>query len=84
MIVDLAVHDPFPPNHNPHFHVLLTIRPLDENGKWAPKSNKEYMLDKDGNRIRDKDGKWKKRKVPTVDWNARGNAEIWRHDWEVL
>ena len=84
MIADLAVHDPAPPNHNPHFHVLLTMRPLDENGKWAPKSHKEYMLDKDGNRILDKNGRPKKRKVPTVDWNARGNAETWRHDWEVL
>ena len=84
MIVDLAVHDPEPPNHNPHFHVLLTMRPLDEKGNWAPKARKEYVLDKDGNRIRGQNGKYKVRKIPTVDWNARGNAEIWRHDWENL
>ena len=84
MIADLAVHDPAPPNHNPHFHVLLTMRPMDENGNWAPKSHKEYMLDKDGNRIFDENGKPKKRKVAAVDWNERGNAEMWRHDWEVL
>ena len=84
MIVDLAVHDPEPPNHNPHFHVLLTMRPLDEKGNWAPKARKEYVLDKDGNRIRGPNGKYKVRKIPTVDWNARGNAEIWRHDWENL
>ena len=84
MIVDLAVHDPEPPNHNPHFHVLLTMRPLDEKGNWAPKARKEYVLDKDGNRIRGPNGKYKVRKIPIVDWNARGNAEIWRHDWENL
>lgn len=84
MIADLAIHDPDPPNHNPHFHVLLTMRPMDENGKWAPKAHKEYVLDRDGNRIRGPNGKYKIRKVPTVDWNDRGNAEIWRHDWEVL
>ena len=84
MIADLAVHDPDPPNHNPHFHVLLTMRPLDENGNWAPKAHKEYVLDKDGNRIRGPNGKYKVRKIPTVDWNARGNAEMWRHDWEDL
>ena len=84
MIVDLAVHDPEPPNHNPHLHVLLTMRPLDEKGNWAPKARKEYVLDKDGNRIRGPNGKYKVRKIPTVDWNARGNAEIWRHDWENL
>jgi len=22
--------------------------------------------------------------VPTVDWNDRGNAEVWRHAWEVM
>lgn len=44
MIADLAVHDPDPPNHNPHFHVLLTMRPLDENGKWAPKAHKESFF----------------------------------------
>ncbi len=84
MIVDLAVHDPKPPNHNPHFHVLLTMRPLDENGRWAPKARKEYVLDNDGNRIRGSNGKYKTRKVSTVDWNARGNAEIWRDNWEKL
>ena len=84
MIADLAIHDPDPPNHNPHFHVLLTIRPLDENGKWAPKAHKEYLLDQDGNRIRGPDGKFKTRKVTTVDWNDRRKAEIWRHDWEIL
>ena len=84
MIADLAIHDPDPPNHNPHFHVLLTMRPLDENGNWAPKAHKEYVLDKDGNRIRGPNGKYKVRKIPTVDWNARGNAEMWRHDWEDL
>ena len=84
MIADFAIHDPDPPNHNPHFHVLLTIRPLDENGKWAPKAHKEYLLDQDGNRIRGPDGKFKTRKVTTVDWNERRKAEIWRHDWEIL
>ena len=84
MIADVCLHDPDPPNHNPHFHVLLTLRPLDENGKWMPKAHKEYVLDKDGNRIRGKNGNWKTRKVPTVDWNNRGNAEVWRHDWEEL
>ena len=84
MIADLAVRDPDPPNHNPHFHVLLTMRPLDENGKWAPKAHKEYILNPDGDRVRGPDGKFKTRKVATVDWNDRGKAETWRHDWEVL
>jgi hypothetical protein len=30
MIVDFAIHDPHPPGHNPHAHVLLTMRAMDE------------------------------------------------------
>ena len=33
MIVDFAIHDPHPPGHNPHAHVLLTMRAMDEHGK---------------------------------------------------
>ena len=28
---------------NPHAHILLTVRPLDQNGKWTPKTQKEYI-----------------------------------------
>ena len=34
MCADTAIHDPYPPEHNPHAHILLTVRPLDEKGKW--------------------------------------------------
>ena len=33
----LPIHDPHPPGHNPHAHVLLTMRAMDEHGKWLPK-----------------------------------------------
>lgn len=84
MIADLAVHYEMEPVFNPHFHVLLTMRPLDENGKWMPKGHKVPVLDKDGNPIMLESGRVKTRKVPTMDWNDRGNAEKWRHDWEVM
>ena len=45
MIADFAIHDPHPPGHNPHAHVLLTMRAMDEHGKWLPKSRKVYDLD---------------------------------------
>lgn len=84
MIVDLCVHDPAPPGHNPHAHVLLTMRPIDEHGRWMPKARKEYILDENGERIRTANGNWKTRKIRTTDWDDRGNAEMWRHDWEVI
>ena len=39
---------PDPPGHNPHAHIMLTVRPLDENGKWQHKTEKEYLCMKDG------------------------------------
>ena len=47
MCADAAVHDPYPPGHNPHAHILLTVRPLDEKGKWQYKTEKEYLCVKD-------------------------------------
>lgn len=43
MCADVGIHDPDPPGHNPHAHILLTIRPLDEHGKWQYKTEKEYL-----------------------------------------
>lgn len=48
MCADVAIHDPHPPGHNPHAHIMLTVRPLDENGKWQYKTEKEYLCIKDG------------------------------------
>ncbi len=84
MIADIAIHDPDPPNHNPHAHVMLTMRAMDEQGRWLPKCRREYELDAEGKRIRDGNGKWKFRKVFTTDWDDRGNAEKWRQAWEKI
>ena len=84
MIADFAIHDPHPPGHNPHAHVLLTMRAMDEHGKWLPKSRKVYDLDENGERIKLPSGRWKSHKEDTVDWNAQKYCEIWRHEWEVI
>ena len=51
MVVDLCMHDPNPPGYNPHAHILLPMRSIDENGRWMPKARKEYVLDENGERI---------------------------------
>ena len=81
MIADFAIHDPHPPGHNPHAHVLLTMRAMDEHGKWLPKSRKVYDLDENGERIKLPSGRWKSHKEDTVDWNDQKYAEIWRQGW---
>ena len=82
MIADFAIHDKG--DGNPHAHILLTIRAMDETGKWLPKSRKVYDLDENGERIRLPSGNWKSHKEDTVDWNDQKYCEIWRHEWEVI
>ncbi len=66
-------------NTNPHVHIMLTMRAIQEDGSWAPKSRLVYNLDADGNRIPAKQkGRWKTHKENVVDWDDRGKAEIWR------
>ena len=45
MCADFAIHDT--DGHNPHAHILLTVRPLNENGTWQYKTEKEYLCIKD-------------------------------------
>lgn len=46
MCADVAVHDT--DGHNPHAHIMLTVRPLDEHGKWQHKTEKEYLCVRNG------------------------------------
>lgn len=48
MCADVNIHDPYPLGHNPHSHILFTMRPLDENGKWQAKTQKEYLCKRGG------------------------------------
>ena len=82
MVADFNLHDTG--GGNPHAHILLTMRPLDEKGAWLPKSKKEYVLDENGEKIRLPSGRYKTRKVDLVDWNNRENAEVWRRAWADL
>ena len=46
MCADFAIHNT--DGHNPHAHILLTVRPLNENGTWQYKTEKEYLCIKNG------------------------------------
>ena len=49
MCADFSMHDT--DGHNPHAHILFTVRPLNDKGKWQPKTQKEYIC-KRGNEER--------------------------------
>lgn len=87
MICDLALHAPEPKDGgiaNPHFHVLVPMRPLKEDGSWDAKQHREYRLDENGERIRKANGEYDFTSVPTTDWGCPETLREWRHNWAVM
>ena len=80
MCADFSIHDK--KDGNPHAHIMLTMRSIDENGKWENKAKFVYQLDKNGEKIYNpKNKQYKGRKENTTDWNDKGKIEVWREDW---
>jgi hypothetical protein len=79
MCADVCVHDTG--NGNPHAHVMLTMRPINESGRWGAKSKKEYILDDNGERIRLPSGEYRSRQIYLTDWHDRSKPEEWREGW---
>ncbi len=95
MCADWAIHDSENDKgqRNLHIHVLLTMRPLTENGEWGAKQKKVYDLDENGEKIPVIDKKtgqqkvdkrnrkqWKCHTADSTDWNSKENAKMWRKD----
>ena len=83
MIADCNIHSPMASDNEeqPHAHILLTLREIDEKGNWKPKSRKEYILDENGEKIKLKSGNYKSRKVNSNDWNEPDKAKEWRESF---
>lgn len=82
MCADVCIHNPNREQKNIHAHIMLTMRPFNEDGTWGDKQRKEYLLDENGNKIYDKRKRtYKCRIVQTTDWNSREKAEEWREAW---
>ena len=80
MCADFSIHDI--ETENPHVHVLLTMRPFNEDRTWGTKFKKVYHLDDKGNKIYNSEKRtYKYTKVNTVDWDNRDKAEEWRETW---
>ena len=83
MIADCNIHNPMASDHEeqPHAHILLTLREIDEKGNWKPKCRKEYILDENREKIKLKSGNYKSRKVNLNDWNEPVKAKEWRENF---
>ena len=71
----------------------MTLRNLDEQGKWMPKQRKVYLRDENGERIPVTDKKtgqqkvdkqnrkqWKCTTEKTNDWDNKENGKLWRKE----
>lgn len=82
MCADVCIHNPNKEQPNIHAHIMLTMRPFNEDGSWGDKQKKVYLLDENGEKIYDmKKRTYKCKSVPTTDWNSRDKVEEWREAW---
>lgn len=81
MCADVSIHDKG--DGNPHAHILLTTRPLDNAGRWMAKQHRNYLLDENGERIFDPvKGQYKLgRSIKTYDWDDPDRVQEWRDGW---
>lgn len=82
MVADVSIHrDDI---NNPHFHVMLTVRPFDENGEWGKKQKKVYIYDDDGNKMKTEKGNIKSKTIKLTDWDSKERLNIWRENWAKM
>lgn len=76
MVADVAIHRD--KEHNPHAHIMLTVRPFNEDGTWGQKKMREYEFDQNGDILRNEKGEKVFQTVPSTDWNERETLVKWR------
>ena len=76
MVADVAIHRD--KEHNPHAHILLTVRPFNEDGSWGEKKRRVYERDEQGEIKRTQDGKKIFQTASSTDWNNRETLVKWR------
>ncbi|MEK5105102.1 MobQ family relaxase [Cytobacillus sp. FSL M8-0252] len=79
MVADISIHRD--DEDNPHAHIMLTMRPFNEDGTWGNKKKKVYELDQNGEKILDKKGKPKYKTHFLTDWDQKKTLEKWREKW---
>ena len=80
MCADICIHDKG--DRNPHAHVMLTMRPFNEDGTWGGKQKKDYILNESGKKIYDPvKRQYQCKSIPSTDWNEQTKAEEWRAGW---
>lgn len=80
MCVDFSIHDK--EDGNPHAHIMLTTRPIEQDTSWGVKQKKEYILDKNGQKQYDKKKQtYKCKTVKTTNWDSKEFLQRSRESW---
>ncbi|WP_163581330.1 MobQ family relaxase [Gracilibacillus saliphilus] len=79
MVADIAIHRE--KKHNPHAHIMLTVRPFNEDGSWGKKQKKVYVLDENGNKTKTENGNIKSKTIQLTDWDKKESLQSWRENW---
>ena len=80
MCVDFSIHDK--EDGNPHAHIMLTTRPIEQDNSWGVKQRKEYILDKKGQKQYDKKKQtYKCKTVKTTNWDSKEFLQRSRESW---
>ena len=80
MCVDFSIHDK--EDGNPHAHIMLTTRPIEQDNSWGVKQKKEYILDKNGQKQYDKKKQtYKCKTVKTTNWDSKEFLQSSRESW---
>uniref|UniRef100_UPI0034503C32 MobQ family relaxase n=1 Tax=Carnobacterium TaxID=2747 RepID=UPI0034503C32 len=82
MVADVAIHRD--DKANPHFHVMLTTRPFNQDGSWGSKAKRIILKDKNGEVLYYPSGDKKSRKDNSTDWNDKKTMQSWRENWANL
>lgn len=73
MVADISIHRD--KEKNPHAHIMLTMRPFNEDGTWG---NKRKKINQEVN------GVMKKVSVHLTDWNEKETLVKWRKNYADL
>ncbi|MCM2534428.1 MobA/MobL family protein [Neobacillus pocheonensis] len=71
MVADVNIHRD--KSHNPHAHIMLTMRPFNEDGTWGEKRPFTGQLDEKGKKI-----------YKDNPWDHKENVQNWRNNYQEL
>lgn len=79
MIADVAIHRD--DSNNPHAHIMLTLRKVDERGQISNKQKRIPVLDEHGKQVYNEKGHRKTVSIKTTDWDKKELLVEARKEW---